>query len=216
MARNLSSKALAALLIALATGACGDRTPEQGIARGAELYDTCAPCHGTDGAGNQTLGAPAIAALPQGYVENQLNSFQNGWRGANPFDTIGIRMKSMVLTLDLEGDLESVAEYVASMPATEGDDFFPAGDVAAGQATYTTGCIACHGPAGEGNPMLGAPPLAGQSDWYLFRQLRNFKAGWRGAHPDDMPGRTMVMSSGVANMDNAIMINIVSYIETLR
>jgi cytochrome c oxidase subunit II len=216
MATNWSSKAFAGLVIALATAACTQRVPEQGIARGEELFDTCAPCHGPAGAGNQELGAPAIAGLPQWYLENQLNSFKNDWRGANPFDTVGIRMKSMVLALDLEGDLESVAEFVASMPATEGDDYFPAGDVSAGQATYSTGCIACHGPTGDGNPAIAAPPLAGQSDWYLFGQLRKFKAGWRGAHPDDTPGRTMVLSSGVANMDNADMINIVSYIETLR
>jgi cytochrome c oxidase subunit 2 len=63
---------------------------------------------------------------------------------------------------------------------------------------------------------MGAPPLTGQGDWYLFGQLRKFKAGWRGAHPDDLWGKSMVLVSGVANMDNAAMINIVSYIETLR
>lgn len=216
MARNWTSKAVAGLVLTLATAGCAERTPEQGIARGGELFDTCAPCHGPEGAGNQTLGAPAIAGLPQWYVENQLKAFENNWRGANPFDTVGIRMKSMVRALDLEGDLESVAEFVASMPATESEDFFPAGDIAAGQTTYSTGCIACHGPTGDGLEVMGAPPLAGQSDWYMFGQLRKFKLGWRGAHPDDAMGRSMLMVSGVANMDNAAMINVVSYIETLR
>lgn len=216
MARNWRSKAAAVFVLALATGACAERTPEQGIARGAELFDTCAPCHGPEGAGSQVLGAPAIAGLPQWYLENQLNSFKNDWRGANPFDTVGIRMKSMVLALDLEGDLESVAEFVASMPATGGDDYFPAGDVSAGQTTYSTSCIACHGATGDGLEAMGAPPVVGQSDWYLFTQLRNFKSGWRGAHPDDAQGRVMVMTSGVANMDNEAMMNVVSYIETLR
>ena len=216
MARNWRSKALAGLTVALATTACGDRTPEQGIARGEALFDTCAPCHGSDGAGNQVLGAPAIAGLPQWYLENQLHSFENNWRGANPFDTVGIRMKSMVLALDLEGDLESVAEFVASMAATDGDDYFEAGDVSAGQAAYNSSCIACHAADGTGVEIMNAPPLVGQSDWYMFGQLRKFKSGWRGAHPDDVPGTMMVLSSGVANMDNAAMLNVVSYIETLR
>jgi cytochrome c553 len=216
MARNWSSKALAGLVITLTAAACSDRVPEQGIARGEELFDTCAPCHGPTGSGSQVLGAPAIAGLPQWYIANQLNAFKNNWRGAHPFDTVGLRMKSMVLALDLDGDLESVSEFVASMPAPGGTDYFPAGDVAAGQTTYSTTCIACHGATGEGLEAMGAPPLNGLSDWYLFGQLRKFKAGWRGAHEDDTQGRTMVMVSGVANMDNETMINIVSYIETLQ
>lgn len=216
MARNWSRGVLAGFTVVLATAGCLDRTVHQGIARGEELFDTCAPCHGAAGDGSQTLGAPAIAGLPQWYLESQLHSFTNNWRGAHPFDTVGIRMKSMVLALDLEGDLESVAEFVASMPTTVADDFFPAGDVGMGKAVYETSCVACHGPTGQGNEGLGSPPLAGQSDWYLFGQMRKFKAGWRGAHPDDAQGRLMVLSSGVVDMDNAAMINVVSYIETLR
>jgi len=215
MVRNRSSKALLGLTAFFAIAACSPQAPEQGVERGAALWDTCAPCHGSEGLGNRELGAPAIAGLPQWYIESQLNGFTNNWRGGHPFDTVGIRMKSMVLALDLEGDLESVAEYVAGLPGGAPDDFFPEADVSAGQTTYTT-CQTCHGPQGMGNEALRAPPIANQSDWYLFEQLRKFKAGWRGAHPDDTWGGTMRQGSGIMALDNQAMLNVVSYIETLQ
>lgn len=52
-------------------------------------------------------------------------------------------------------------------------------------------CSACHGAQGEGNAALFAPRLAGQRGDYLARQLRAFKSGARGTHPDDKHGTTM-------------------------
>lgn len=216
MVRNRSSKALLGLTAFFVITACAPQAPEPGVERGAAVWGTCVPCHGSDGAGKRELGAPAIAGLPQWYLESQLNSFANNWRGAHPFDTVGIRMKSMVLALDdVDGDLESVAEFVAGLDPATPDDVFPEGDVSAGQATYVT-CQACHGPQGMGNEGLRAPPIANQADWYLFEQLRKFKAGWRGAHPEDTWGGTMRQGSGVMTLDNQAMLNVVSYIETLQ
>jgi len=50
------------------------------------------------------------------------------------------------------------------------------GDAATGKPLYAV-CAACHGLQAEGNPALNAPKLSGQGDWYLKRQLRNFKNG---------------------------------------
>lgn len=63
-------------------------------------------------------------------------------------------------------------------------------DPEAGKALYAT-CATCHGSKGQGNRDRGAPKLAGLSPWYLKRQLRNFKNGVRGAHPDDTYGQQM-------------------------
>lgn len=57
-------------------------------------------------------------------------------------------------------------------------------------ASYQT-CVACHGAGGEGNPALHAPALAGQLPSYLERQLRQFRDGVRGTHPDDRYGAQM-------------------------
>ena len=115
MARLRTIWAAVAITILIGSAACGS-PPTPGIDRGEALFGTCVPCHGSDGAGDQALGAPAIAGLPQWYITAQLQKYQASQRGANPFDTVGLRMKSMSMALDLEGDLESVSEYVASMP----------------------------------------------------------------------------------------------------
>jgi cytochrome c oxidase subunit 2 len=88
-----------------------------------------------------------------------------------------------------------------------------AGDPAAGQSLYAV-CSACHGTQGEGNPALNAPKLSGQEDWYLKRELQNFKSGARGAHEKDVFGRMMApMAATLA--DGAAIDNVVAYIKTL-
>jgi len=159
------------------------------------------------------LGAPAIAGLPQWYIEGQLANYQSAMRGANPFDTVGLRMKSMSLSLDLEGDLESVAEYVASMPSVTAAVTLTGGDAEAGQLAYGL-CSACHGPAGDGNEALGAPPLKGQHDWYLLAQLQKYRSGWRGTAPGDIRGATM--RPNTLTMDDQAMEDVVAYIQTLN
>ncbi len=200
------------VLAALLTGtACS--VPPQGLARGEAIYDTCSPCHGDVGEGTQQLGAPAIAGLPQWYVETQLRNFEAGYRGAHPMDTVGIRMHSMAQALRQEGDLESVAEYVASLPPANPEPVL-AGDAQAGAAVYAETCVACHGPAAEGIEALGGPPLVGQSDWYLLRQFQKFRMGWRGMNSGDMFGMTMRPNS-LLYTDEAV-VNAIAYVQTLN
>jgi cytochrome c553 len=200
------------VIVLIGASAC-DTTPTPGIDRGEALFGTCVPCHGSDGAGNQKLGAPAIAGMPQWYTTAQLEKYQSAQRGAHPFDTVGIRMKSMSLSLDLEGDLESVSEYVASMPAVPAGPTLVRGDAEAGQLAYGV-CSACHGPGADGNEALRAPPLKGQHDWYLLAQLKKYRSGWRGAAPGDLWGATM--RPNAMTMDDAAMEDVVAYIQTLN
>jgi len=209
MARLWSTLAGAAL--ALSAAAC-TRVPTPGLARGKALFTTCAHCHGNLGAGNQALAAPAIAGLPRWYVQAQLEGFQAAHRGYMPFDTTGMRMKSMSWTLDDSTDAGSVAEYVASLPATNPAPVLH-GDAAAGQATFQV-CQACHGPAAKGNQEVHAPPLSGASDWYLLTQLTKFKAGWRGTDPADVWG--MTMRAQAMMIPDSAMVNVIAYIQTLR
>jgi cytochrome c553 len=201
----------AAGLVLLAMPAC-NRTPVPGLARGRAVYATCQPCHGSDGGGNRTLGAPAIAGLPRWYVEAQLENFRGGRRGSHPFDTVGLRMKSMSLALDWEGDAGSVAEYVASLPVVAQAPVL-SGDARAGEAAWAV-CAACHGADGSGNELVHAPPLANQADWYLVAQLEKFRRGWRGSNPADIWGQTM--RANTLSMDDAAIADVVAYIQTLR
>ena len=65
-----------------------------------------------------------------------------------------------------------------------------AGDPAKGKALYAT-CASCHGANGEGNQALNAPAIAGQQEWYLTRQLKNYQDGIRGTHAKDVYGMQM-------------------------
>jgi len=210
---GLAAASLSLLLVA----ACGTGTP--GVARGEAVYDTCRPCHGDAGEGNQALGAPAIAGLPRWYIVSQLTGFEIGFRGTHPQDTVGIRMKSMARTFDVEGDLESVADYVATLPrldhaATLMDaEGAPLGNVQAGEQVYTTVCAGCHLGGAEGFEGSQAPPLLGQHDWYMLAQYQKYLRGWRGTHADDVWGRTMQESTARATEAQAL--DALAYIRTL-
>lgn len=202
---------VATAALTLAVAACSP--PPPGMERGAELFETCQPCHGPSGAGNPDIEAPAIAGLPRWYIEAQLTSFQNGWRGKHAEDLPGLRMRPMAVSLNHEGDIPSVAEYVASLPAP-----FPAstlhGNAGAGAAQYEQTCFTCHGPDGRGNEALRAPPIVQLHDWYLVQELENFRTGARGAHPADTWGLTM-RAQAVLLSDQA-MADVIAYVQTLR
>jgi cytochrome c oxidase subunit 2 len=52
-------------------------------------------------------------------------------------------------------------------------------------------CAQCHGDAGAGNQVFGAPAIAGLPLWYVQSQLRKFRTGLRGRHFDDLEGMRM-------------------------
>ena len=65
-------------------------------------------------------------------------------------------------------------------------------------------CAFCHTPDGLGFVRFDAPKIAGQEAWYAERQLRNFLAGRRGNHPEDIPGRQMAFNAGPLYTDPLI------------
>ncbi|MDD5248824.1 MAG: c-type cytochrome [Rhodocyclaceae bacterium] len=71
-----------------------------------------------------------------------------------------------------------LAGFMSSVFAADHVQAAPKGDPAKGQAIGSTVCAACHGADGNST---GAPnpKLAGQHPEYLFKQMRNFKAGER-------------------------------------
>ena len=102
-------------------------------ARGRELYDLCAQCHGPEGEGNQLVLAPAIAGFSQWYIDAQLRKFRSGARGTHPKDVGGLRMYPMSLTLKNDEDIEALAAYVASLPPAQPERVVEDGDAARGK-----------------------------------------------------------------------------------
>ena len=52
-------------------------------------------------------------------------------------------------------------------------------------------CAQCHGSNGGGMQLSLAPAIAGMDQWYIESQLKLFRAGNRGTHPEDVGGMRM-------------------------
>jgi cytochrome c553 len=89
----------------------------------------------------------------------------------------------------------------------------PAPDLARGKALFDL-CTQCHGAAGQGNPAIEAPSIAGLPVWYVEGTLRKFKSGGRGTHPDDIAGMRMRPMSMTLRED-ADVVHVAAYVAGL-
>ena len=172
----------------------------------------CTTCHGSEGQGNVAIDAPRIAGMEPWYLERQMDLFRDGLRGTHPEDLTGQEMQPMAAILDDE-KLEQVMAWVAEWDYVAAEPTLTDGNARNGRSLYQS-CVACHGAEGEGREMMNAPALAGQNDWYLVQQLKNFKAGYRGYDRADTYGSQMRMMAQQLT-DEQAMIDVVSYINTL-
>ena len=183
-------------------------------AAGKQLYTVCAACHGAQAEGNPALHAPKLSGQGDWYVQRQLKYFKNGARGTHDKDVFGKMMAPMAATLGDDAAIDNVSAYIKTLP----DNPAPAtvkGSAHGGQSLYVSTCGTCHGPGGRGAQAMNAPGLKGMSDWYLVTQLKNFKQGVRGAHPQDMYGPQMALMSEILPDDQAIN-DLVAYINALK
>jgi len=180
---------------------------------GKTLYGLCASCHGADGAGNKALNAPKISGQKAWYIARQLANFKSGIRGSHEKDIYGQQMRPMSMTLANDQMVADVSAYVSTLKSPASPPTIK-GDAAAGKAAYAI-CASCHGANGEGNKALNAPAIAGQNDWYIVRQLYNFKNGIRGADPKDSYGQQMRPMAMIL-ADDAAINNVAAYISTLK
>ena len=134
----------------------------------------CAACHGLDG-NSVVPNWPKIAGQHASYLERQLVLIKSGERPVP--EMVGIAMGLS------EQDMADLAAYYSSQTASAGltDEALRE----SGEMLYRSGnadtdvpsCMACHGPAGEGNPLAGYPSVAGQHAVYTEKMLTGFRAG---------------------------------------
>ncbi|MCC6295735.1 MAG: cytochrome-c oxidase, cbb3-type subunit III [Pseudomonadales bacterium] len=115
------------------------------MAVAAKLFqEHCAACHGGDARGRAGLFPDlrdgdwqwgGSAEQIEQTIRQGRNAVMPGWQP--------------VLA---EPELRAVADFVATLPAGAGAEH-------PGRATFAQYCAACHGPSGDGNPLLGAPRL---------------------------------------------------------
>lgn len=182
-------------------------------AAGQQAYQVCAACHGQQGEGNAALNAPRIAGQEGWYLRRQMAAFREGLRGTAPGDVHGAQMRPMAMTVADPTALDNLIAYIESLPDVPAQPTIE-GDVAAGQKAYQV-CAACHGPEAGGMEQMGGPRLAGQSDWYLVRQIENYQQNRRGYDPKDVFGNQMKPMAATLTSEQAIR-DVVAYINTLR
>jgi cytochrome c oxidase subunit 2 len=207
MAMRVLSLALICAVSSINAWAAGD------AAAGKTLYAVCAACHGAQGEGNPSMNSPKLAGQEAWYLTRQLQSFRQGMRGAAAGDIYGSQMRPMAMQLKDDAAIANVVAYIGTLPSKPAP-ITVKGDAAAGKTFYTT-CAACHGQNGEGSMQMNAPRLAGQEDWYLVRQIANFKKNVRGADPKDTFGAQMRGMAGILSSDKAVN-DVVAYIGTLH
>lgn len=187
-------------------------TSKGDAAAGQALFATCVACHGAQAEGNRELNAPKLSGQSDWYLARQLHAFKSGMRGSHEKDVYAKQMAPFAALLADDAAINNVVAYIKSLPEVR-----PAASVVGnpgrGRKLYET-CSACHGNNAQGIWATNAPRLSNMSDWYMARQLQNFRAGVRGGHPQDFHGAQMVSMAKVLADDEAIA-DLLDYVRTL-
>lgn len=160
---------------------------EQALKMGGRLFaNYCTICHGSDAKGS--MGFPNLTDHEWrwgGEPDAIKASILNGRIGAMPAwgQVIG------------EEGVANVAAYVraelAGLPLPEGTQ----ADLAAGKAVFAQNCVACHGAAGEGMAMLGAPKLTNPAGWIYGSSLGQLQQTIRHGRNGQMPAQQQYLGN---------------------
>jgi cytochrome c553 len=81
-------------------------------AKGAQLYQVCASCHGPDGSGNQAVGSPPLAGQADWYMLSSLHKYQTGIRSR---DALAAVMRGMAATLPDDQAKKDVIAHIMTL-----------------------------------------------------------------------------------------------------
>ena len=211
---------------------------------GAKIFKSCTRCHGPEGEGKAQLKSPRIVGRESWYLKNQLTKFRERQRGYSAMenrnfqeaadehfqvhgvplnyrdnDSYSTLMHPLIQLMD-DHELESVIMYIGTLKTNQALDRID-GNTVNGKRQYSA-CIKCHGINAEGRKERQAPKLTNQHGWYLFEQLKDFRLGLRGTHPNDQNGKAMRtqfdndQNHMVVDKDDESMKDIIAYILSLN
>jgi cytochrome c553 len=75
-------------------------------------------------------------------------------------------------------------------------------------------CSACHLDSGHGLKALNVASIAGLPRWYVTQQVRHFRDGIRGSHPEDKHGK--LMRDLAQNLDDRSLAFLGKYVQNLE
>jgi len=133
------------------------------------LGDTCAGCHGTDGA-SVGPATPNIAGLSETYFTDTMLAFKSGERASTVMGRIAKGYP--------EEEIKLMAGYFAKMPMAVTSQKTDAAKVAAGEKLYPKNCSKCHD---ENGTLADDDSGIMASQWlpYMHYSMQDFKAGSR-------------------------------------
>ena len=136
------------------------------LATGRRIFlQNCAVCHATD-AGGTPGNYPNLTDkdwIWGGTPENIINTITNGHTGAMPAGGALISVTpGQAPSAEDQQKLEDVSNYILALGGYEHDQAL----AEKGKELYGTSCVACHGPDGKGNPIIGGINLADQTWLY--------------------------------------------------
>jgi len=146
------------------------------------LGNTCAGCHGTDGASRGE--APTIAGLSKEYLVATMTNYKADQRHS----TI---MGRLAKGYDA-AEIEAMAGFFAGKPWVSGKQDVDPGMAAKGEALHKSkGCNGCHGQGGEVSTAT-TPRLAGQYAQFMAIQLGYYQDAKQTVPPSALPMRMML------------------------
>ena len=143
---------------------------------GQAVADTCAGCHGIDGASTGPT-IPSIAGLSETYMIETMQAFKSGDRTSTIMGRIAKGYS--------DAETEAMAAVFAKLPIAKTNQKTDPAKVAAGKAIHDKSCDKCHSEnGGLGEDDAGI--LASQWAPYLKSSMMDAKAGARGTIPKKM------------------------------
>jgi len=154
-----------------------------GMADVGPVLETCAACHGKDGASTES-DVPIIGGYSATYLSGSLANYKNK---ARPCPEVKYRAGALKgQSTDMcavagklsDADATAIADYLSKKPFVRATQSPDAAKVARGKQLHDTGCMKCHEDGGS-SPDDDAGILAGQWMPYIRHTFEEFGSGKR-------------------------------------
>jgi len=195
----------ASLLLMTSMNALAQGDPEAG----QEKSLTCAACHGADGNSMVPMW-PKIAGQHEAYLTRHITLIRDGARPVpEMMGIVAMLTDQDIADLSAYFSAQTMSPGVADEALVElGEQLYLGGNPSEG----VPACAACHGPAGEGNPLTGYPWVGGQHATYTASMLTKYRDGQQWGEDD---GNSQIMTVVAEGLSDEEIVAVASYIQGL-